>query len=346
MKTLKLGLLGFGNAGRAFAKILDEKRQEIAKTMGADIIVTGITTGSRGALYNSGGIDLRKAWTEIEENGRFDRKHCDYSDWNSMTMVENGEYDVIVEMTPLDIFTGQPATDHLRKAMERGKHAITANKGPIAWYYKELHMLAEKMGVLFYYETTVMDGTPIFNLKDETLKFCKVTEVNGILNTTTNYVLEEMAKGKNYDDIMEEGKKKGFVEADPSMDIEGWDAAAKVTALLNVLMDAGITPKDVDRTGIENITMEDIKKAEAQGKIIKLICNGSLENGVVTASVKPVLVEKGGLMSAIDGTSSVVQITTDLMGTLTIIEHDPDLVQTGYGVFSDVVRIVRNIVNI
>ena len=343
MRTLRLALLGFGNAGKAFAKILYDKHQEIQDTMGCNVVVTGIVTGSRGALYNPEGLDIKKAWEEIEENGCFDREGKDFSEFDSMQMAKEGEYDVICEMTPLQIFTGEPAASHLRIAMERGKHAVTANKGPIAWYYKELKALAEEKGVQFYYETTVMDGTPIFNLKDETLKFATVTQVEGILNTTTNYVLEELAKGKEYDDVIAEGKRIGFVEADPSMDIEGWDASAKITALLNVLMDAGINPKEVDRKGIEDITVEDIKAAESRGKVIKLMCRGTIEDGKVKASVKPEEVEKGSLMSVIDGTSSVVQITTDLMGTLTIIEHDPDLVQTGYGVFSDVVRIIRNL---
>lgn len=344
MRTLRLALLGFGNAGRTFAKILKDKKTEIINDMNCNIIVTGITTGTRGSLYNINGIDLEKAWLDLENHGKFNVKDNDYSEMTSMDLVETGEYDVVVEMTPLNIFTGQPATDHLRKAMERGKHAVTANKGPIAWYYNDLKNLAEKKNVQFYYETTVMDGTPIFNLKDETLKYCKVTEINGILNTTTNYILEELAKGKSYDDILEEGKRIGFVEADPAMDVEGWDAAAKVTALLNVLMDACINPKDVDRIGIENITVEEIKEAEANGEVIKLICKGTLKNGKVLASVKPEKIKKESLMSAIDGTSSVVQITTDLMGKLTIIEHVPDLVQTGYGIFSDVIRIVRNFV--
>lgn len=344
MKTLKLALLGFGNAGRTFAKILEDKKNEIKETMDCNIIVTGITTNSKGSLYNVKGIDLKKAWKEVEEQGHFDITRNDYSYMNSIQLVETGEYDVIVEMTPLQIFTGQPATDHLRKAMERGKHAVTANKGPIAWYYNDLLKLSQKKNVQFYYETTVMDGTPIFNLRDETLKFCKVTEINGILNTTTNYVLEELGKGHKYDDVIAEGKRIGFVEADPSMDIEGWDAAAKVTALLNVFMGAGITPNDVDRTGIQDITIEDIKKAEREGKVIKLICKGIFEDDKVIASVKPELVEVGSLLSAIDGTSSVVQITTNLMGKITVIEHDPDLVQTGYGIFSDVIRIVRNLV--
>ena len=343
MKTIRLSLLGFGNAGKTFASILENKKNEIKESMNCDIIVTGITTGSKGSLYNPKGIDLKQVLSELEEEGRFNPLGSDYRNMTSFELIEFGEYDIIIETTPLDIFSGQPATDHLRKAMERGKHAITANKGPIAWYYHELKELAEEKKVQFYFETTVMDGTPIFNLKDETLKCCNVTEINGILNTTTNYVLEEMALGKNYEDIIVEGKRIGFVEADPSLDIEGWDAAAKVTALLNVLMNAGITPMDVDRTGIEQITLADIKNAEAEHKVIKLLCKGTLQDGVVKASVKPTLIDKGDLMAAINGTSSVVQISTDLMGKLTIIEHDPDLIQTGYGIFSDVIRVIRNL---
>jgi len=187
-----------------------------------------------------------------------------------------------------------------------------------------------------------MDGTPIFNLVDETLKLCKVTEVKGILNSTTNFVLEELAKGKNYDDVIQEGKERGFVEADPSMDIEGWDAAAKTAALLNVLMRANITPNDVDRKGIEDITLEQIKAAESRGNVIKLLCYGGIENGKVVGRVRPEEISKGSLLSSITGTSSVVSITTDLMGTVSIVEHDPEIEQTGYGVFSDLIRVITN----
>lgn len=120
---------------------------------------------------------------------------------------------------------------------------ITANKGPIAWKFAALRdMAAQKPGCRFFYETTVMDGTPVFNFVEKTLQMAEVTEVSGILNSTTNYILEEMAAGKEYDEIIRKGQEIGFIEADPAMDIEGYDAAAKITALLNVLMDAEITP--------------------------------------------------------------------------------------------------------
>ena len=341
-KNLKVAMLGFGNAGQAFVKLLMDKRAEISNSFDCNVQVVAISTRSKGSLVNESGIDLEGACSDIEKSHHFDEKRGDFSTLNSMEIALSVNYDVLIELTPLEIFTGQPAIDHITTALNRKKHAITANKGPIAWAYETLRELAEKQGVLFYYETTVMDGTPIFNLVDETLQFCKVTEVNGILNSTTNFVLEELAKGKAYDDVIIEGKERGFVEADPSMDIEGWDAAAKTAALLNVLMRANITPCDIERKGIEDITYEQIKEAEARGNVIKLLCHGGIENGKVIGRVQPEEIGKDKLLSSINGTSSVVSITTDLMGTISIVEHDPEIEQTGYGVFSDLIRVVNN----
>lgn len=353
MKLLKIALLGFGNAGRAFARILIDKHQQIQTDYDCDVQVSAIVTGRCGTLLSpvhscraplgqSAGIDLADAIRQIEENGRFDEQAPGFSHLSSMEVVTEGDYDVVIELTPLQIFTGQPAIDHLRKAMNRGKHAITANKGPIARAFDELSALAKQRGVLFYFETTVMDGTPVFNLVEETLKYCKVTEVSGILNTTTNFVLEELSRGRPFNEVMEEGRQRGFVEADPSMDMDGWDAAAKTAALLNVLMKAGIKPEAIDRKGISDITSEDIAAADSRGCLIKLLCRGTIINGRVVGTVKPKEVPKNQLLSHIDGTSSVVSITTDLMGTLTIVEHDPELLQTGYGVFSDLIRVISN----
>ena len=186
-----------------------------------------------------------------------------------------------------------------------------------------------------------MDGTPVFNLAEKTLKLARVTEVSGILNSTTNFILEEMAKGAEYDDIMARGRSRGFIEADPAMDIEGYDAAAKITALLNVLMDAHMTPDMVERKGIEDITIEDIRKAEERGNVIKLLCSGQRdEDGRVRARVGPEEIPKGHLLASIDSTTSAVSITTDLMKKITIVEHEPEIEQTAYGIFGDLLRIL------
>jgi homoserine dehydrogenase len=339
MKEIRLALLGFGNAGQAFAELLIQKEEELAGTLGARVLVVAIATKSKGTLMEGKGIPLKKILEEIREYGRF----SDSINMTAMEIAENAEYDVLVELTPLDIFSGEPAIQHIKAAIFRRKHAITANKGPVAWAYRELKDLAMEKGVDFFCETTVMDGTPIFNLVEETLPFCKVTRIDGILNTTTNFVLEEMAKGVPYDQVIAEGKRRGFVEADPTTDIEGWDAAAKVAALMNVLMDAGMTPLEVDRKGIEDVTLEQIQEAAGRGKVIKLLCRGELLDGKPVGSVRPVETDRGDLLATIDGTSSVVSITTDLMGTISIVEHNPEIEQTAFGIFSDMIRVIRNL---
>lgn len=339
-KTKKLALLGFGNAGQAFAKLLMEKHDEIIEKYGFDVMVTAIATNSKGNLVCADGIDLAKALSDLEESGKFRDENC-LVDKNTLEIVSEADYDVLVEMTPLNIFTGQPAISHIETAFSRRKDVITANKGPVAWNFSQLSKIARDNNLKFYYETTVMDGTPVFNLVDKTLMMAKVTEVSGILNSTTNFILEELAKGAEYDDIMSRGRSMGFIEADPAMDIEGYDAAAKITALLNVLMEADITPDMVDRKGIEDITVEDIKAADKRGNVIKLLCKGIRdEKGNVKASVKPEEVPKSHMLASIDSTTSVVSITTDLMKTVSIIEHEPEIEQTAYGVFGDLLRVL------
>jgi len=275
----------------------------------------------------------------METLNRFDTNGADFSGMVSMEIADTVDYDVLIELTPLVIFSGQPAIDHIKAAFKRRRHAITANKGPIAWAFEDLRRLAAEQGVRFYYETTVMDCTPVFNLVDETLRLCRVTEVKGILNSTTNFILEELAKGKDYDAVILEGKERGFVEADPSMDVEGWDAAAKTTALLNVLMGAGMTPDQIDRKGIEDITVEQIRDAEARGKVIKLLCRGTIENGKVIGRVAPEEIDKNELSATITGTSSVVSITTDLMELSRLWNTIGDRAD-GNGVFGDLIRVI------
>ena len=340
MRELKIAMLGFGNAGRAFARLLLEKQENIRNEYSCIVKVAAIATGSRGSLVNDKGVDLEKALRDMENLNRFDTESSEFSGMTAMDIAMQANYDVLMELTPLAIFSGQPAIDHIKAALNRNKHAITANKGPIAWAYEPLRKLAEVKGVRFFFETTVMDGTPVFNLTDETLRMCKVTEVKGILNSTTNFILEELAKGKDYGEAIREGQERGFVEADPSLDVDGWDAAAKTAALLNVLMKADITPDQIQRTGIGGITIEAIRAAEDRGKVIKLLCSGCIENGKVVGRVAPEEIDKTELLATVTGTSSVVSITTDLMGTVSIVEHDPEIQQTGYGIFSDLLRLI------
>lgn len=343
MKTLKLALLGFGNAGQAFAALLLNKRKELADRFGTDVQVTAIVTGSKGTLVDAGGLDLGRLLIDLEKHGKFAEESPGYCRGDALQILKTALYDVVVELTPLDIHSGEPAMSYIEYALSGGRHVISANKGPLAHGAGRLKALALKNGVQYLHETTVMDGTPVFNLVEETLPMCRILEIQGILNTTTNFVLEEMSKGKAYEDALAEGRRRGFVEADPSLDIDGWDASAKLTALMNVLMGAHIRPGDISRTGIGNVTAADIRQAADQGKVIKLLCHGYLEAGVPKGTVKPVALEQTHPYAGIKGTSSVLTLHTDLMGAVTVIEHDPEIEQTGYGIFSDLVRLIRGL---
>ena len=260
---------------------------------------------------------------------------------NSLDVARAVEYDVLVEMTPLEFSSGQIATEHIMTALKRGKHVICANKGPLAWHYKELQTLADSNNCKFLYETTVLDGTPLFSIVRENLKMCKITEIKGILNSTTNYILQGIAKGRDLKEVVSEGKKRGFIEANPNNDIAGLEAAAKMVALANVMMDAGITPEDVDITGIKDITKEDLDRAAENGNVIKLICRAYHKDGKVCVKVCPEEISKYNTYAAVSGTSLAISITTDLMGTMTIIEESAELEQAGYGVFSDILTIIE-----
>lgn len=333
MRTIRIALIGYGNVGRAFAEMLLRKEEYIADEFDAKAVITAICTATRGGCIRPDGIDTRTL-----TDGMFNRE------LDTFAVIGSGEYDVMIELTPINIMTGQPATDHIRRALELGKHVITANKGPIAWHYRELRDLAKARGVGFCHEATVMDGTPVYNLTKEALKGCRITEVSGIFNATTNFILTEMEKGVSFEDAVEEGRRQGFVEADASMDIDGWDAAAKLTALMNVLMDVEITPLEIDRTGIGDVTKADIDEAKAQGKRIKLLCRGTVEKGRPVGIVAPTLVDEHTLPAIMDATSSYVTIDTDLMGATTVIEElfEPEIDHTAYGVLSDLLRILTD----
>jgi len=340
MKQFNVAMLGFGIAGKAFARILMANHEEIMRKTGYDVRVTAIATGSRGTLVDPAGIDLAEATRQLEEDSHFDTSAPAYCTWSAFDVVEKAEYDVMLELTPLNIKTGQPAIDHIKGAMNRGKHVVSANKGPIAWAFSELRDLAKERGVIFCYETTVMAGVPIFNMSDYCLEYAKVSEVKGILNATTNYILEQMELGVPKDEIYENGRKGGFMEADPSLDVEGHDAAAKLTSLLNVLMDANITPDQIDRTGIENVTQEEVMAAVARGNKLKLICRGSIVDGKVIGTVRPEEIPESDAFAGPD-VVAVASITTDLMGRISMVQYGIETTQTGYGVFIDVIRVLR-----
>jgi homoserine dehydrogenase len=295
---LRIAILGYGNVTRALLPLLErDARFEIA----------GIHSRSRPAAP-------------------------DYT-----TFLDQSRAEVLVELTTLNPYTGQPAIDHIHAAFARSMHVVTANKGPIAHAYHELAAEAAARGLKFRFESTVMDGAPVFNTFRNNMPGVRVLGFAGVLNSTTNLILEAMERGGSFEDGVRYAQELGVAEAEPSFDVDGWDAAAKAAALANVLLGARITPAQVQRRGIREVEPEALRSLRTQGNTIRLVARGRNE----AIEVAPEVLELSDPLATGRGTSNVIIFETDLMGTLGVVEINPGTEQTAFGVYADLVSLLE-----
>jgi len=280
MPHYNLALLGFGNVGRALARLLRRKEAELQFHYDITFQVTGIATGRHGAAIDPAGLDYIRA-VELIEAGESLAMLSKKSIHDNNDFLRACGADVLFENTPVNHATGQPAIDHLHLALDLGMQAITANKGPVVYAYRELTEFAKTRHKNFLFESTVMDGAPIFSLFRSALPAAQLLGIRGILNSTTNLILDRMESGGSFDDAVKYAQSVGLAETDPSADVDGWDAAIKVAAMINVLMDIPFTPQQVDRTGIRRITPEMVADAMTQGKRWKLVCSAERAGAAV-----------------------------------------------------------------
>lgn len=310
-----IAIVGYGHVGRRFARLLEER----ADTLRADYDLSPRVIGTSTRRTGPPALDL------IRELGRSD-----------------APLRVAVETTTLNIADGEPAIAHVRAAIDAGCHVVTANKGPAAFACAELTALAEAAGVSFLFEGAVMDGIPIFNLVRETMPAVGIAGFRGIVNTTTNVIITALERGEPFGPALKRMQAEGITEADPSLDIEGWDAAAKTAALANALMGARITPHDVDRRGIDETTGAAARAAITEGRRLRIVAEADRNpDGRVEASVKPVALPQDDLLSAIQGTANALVLKTDLLGEVAICQLAGNLTQTAYALLSDLITIRR-----
>ena len=333
----KLAFLGFGNVGKALAQLLLRKEAEIKQQYDISFKVTGIASGSHGSAINPAGIRLQDA-LEAENYAGFSAHPFD---GNAFDFIRGCGADVLFENTPVNYETGQPAVDHLRLALELGMHAVTANKGPVVHAHAELTELAHSKGRKFFFESTVMDGAPIFSLFREALPAANLLSLRGVLNSTTNMILTRMENGESFAQAVAYCQQIGIAETDPSGDIDGWDASVKVAALATVMMKTPLKPAQVERQGIRAITPQMIAAAKAQGKRYKLVCLAQRTPQGLYARVAPELVGVESPMYGVEGTTSIVQFETDVLGLLSVVEADPGPHTTAYGLLADFLNALR-----
>ncbi len=316
--------------------MLEDRKQELRDRHGISFRITGVATRHRGWIADPKGLDLASvervpspaARAEVNQNP------ATIQDW-----LKAAQADILFEASSLSVKNGQPAIDHIRAALTHGAHAITANKGPIVHAYRELRDLAARQGKRFLFESTVMDGVPIFSLFDQ-LPAIHLQGFHGILNSTANVILSEMENGLSFDESLKKAQALGIAETDASHDIDGWDAAVKTAALITVLMDVPVRLEDIHREGIRELTTNAVRNGQRDGWPFKLVCRAQRIGDSVKASAMPEKVLSTSPMGKISGTSSYIHFETDIFPGLAITEENPGLYATAYGMLADFVRAV------
>ena len=341
----KLALIGFGNVARSLAKLLIRKQDLLKEKHGITFSFTGLSTGRHGFAVNPNGLDIQKA-LELVESGQSISPLSTFPVEDSLAVINHSSANVMFENSPVNTETGQPALDHIRTALNLGMHAITANKGPVVHGYRELTALAKSKGKSFRHESTVLGGAPVFSVMREAFPLAELTSFKGIFNATTNVILSLMENGEKYEDAVKYAQSIGLAETDPTNDVDGWDAAIKVAALVTVLWDTPMTPQQVNPTGIRGITPEMIAKAKAEGKRYKLVCSAEKVGDKIEASVSPQLVDSTSPLYGMMNSSTGITFRTDVILDYSIVlSEKPGMkggpLETAYGLFADFVNIVK-----
>jgi len=342
----KIGLIGCGTVGQGLLEILDRKSEHLRDAYDFEARLVAVSDKLKGSLLVPEGIDIRKLLGLLAEGKPIsayeDPKKPKYEVSDPLDMIEKTDADIIAELSYTDIKTGEPATGYIRKALRTGKHVVTSNKGPAALHYRDLADLARKNGLQFRIEGTVMSGTPVFHLCESGLAGNDIREVKGILNGTTNFILSKMEQdGMEYSDALALAQKLGYAEADPTADVEGFDALAKIVILSNVLLGGNVQTSEVQRTGISGISKIDVAAAKAAGFRYKLIARTVKRDGKIEASVSPQKLPLSDPLAGVMGAQNALTFDTDLMGKITIQGAGAGKIETGYSILSDMLAIHR-----
>jgi homoserine dehydrogenase len=342
MKQYNLCFLGFGNVGRALARLLVAKSSELRDQYGIEFQVTGVASRRLGWLTKSEGENSVHGFDIPTLLAGPSSNHDTATSNNINDWLEHAQPDAVFETTSLNPESGQPATDYLRAVLQSGAHAITANKGVLVYGYHELNELARSKGKSFLFEAAVLDSAPVFSLFRETLPVVKLRGFSGVFSSTTNVIIETMEAGRSFEEGLKTAQELGVTETDPSHDIDGWDSTVKVCALASVLMNIPLKPDEVNREGIRELNPRKVQAARAEGKPLKLVARAKLAgDGKLAATVRPEQIAISDPLGNVRGTSLAIHFELDMMPGLTITSHRPNLQSTAYGLLADFINAVR-----
>ncbi|MCK9613449.1 MAG: homoserine dehydrogenase [Bacteroidales bacterium] len=334
----KIALIGFGTVGQGISEILLNKKKYLKDNYKFDYDIVAVADFAYGNCYNPKGLDIPYMLKTAKAKKKFTK---DLYKKDTLSLIKNCNADIVCELTYTDLKTGGPAIEHVKTALSSKKNVVTSNKGPAALKFQEFDKLAKKNGVKFMIEGTVVAGTPIINLSKGPLAGCEISKIKGILNGTTNYMLTEMEKGMDYASVLKVAQELGYAEADPTGDVEGYDARGKVCILANVVMGAPLKINDIPCKGITKITPKDIEKAKKEGKRWKLIGCVEKKGNKVVGSVNPEMVELTHPLAGVMGAKNALTFTTDMLGDVTIVGPGAGRIETGFSILTDILAIHR-----
>ena len=345
MRHVRLSMIGFGVVGQGLAELLTTKRDLLREKFGLDVTLVSVANARSGFIYREDGLDI-STLLDLAATQRPLMAHSGIKHWeNALEGLRASDADVLVEVTPTNLRDAEPGISHIRTALSKGMHVVTANKGPVALHATELLALAHKHGVQLRIESTVMAGTPVISAIREGMAGAHVHGLRGILNGTTNYILSAMEAGRNYAEVLADAQAQSYAEADPSADVEGYDAVAKLLILSALVFGHTLKPGQVARQGITSITREQMQRVVDQHKRIKLIASLRLltsdDGKEVEAYVEPMALPLSEPLDRVDGVMNALTIQTDTLQEVTIIGPGAGRMQTAQGLLADIIACAR-----
>ena len=333
MRTI---LIGLGTIGQSYCQLLENRKGDLLTNYGIDSKIVAVAD-SKGVAIDEKGINISDILSVKKNNKSVSDLSIGDKSKTSIDLIEEIDAELLVDATPTNIQDGEPSASLLESAMKTKKNIITANKGPLALAFSSIIEKADYNNVILKYSATVGGGTPILEFGRKCLEADRILEMHAILNGTTNYILTEMDdRGLNFQDALKEAQELGYAETDPTLDIDGFDAAAKLVIMSNLLLGKELVLNDLKIEGIRDITQKDITKAKDNGNTIKLIA--SVNN---MAKVEPVIISKDDPMS-VAGALCSVKFVSEFAGEEIIIGKGAGGMETASAMIRDLVEIKQN----
>ncbi|MBI4785549.1 MAG: homoserine dehydrogenase [Chloroflexi bacterium] len=340
MRTARLAIVGLGNVGRRLLELIEIKHEALRAHYDLELRIVGVADTSGAAMAEDGLkpaeiLNLKRGKKGVAAYPKTGR-----AGMSPLDLARAANADVLVELSLTNLKDGEPGLGTIREALTRKMHVVTANKGPLVLAYQELAKLAESNGVKLLHSAAVAGGLPTVNIGKRDLGVTIIEKFEGVVNGTTNYILARMTEGQSYAEALKHAQNIGIAEADPALDVDGWDAANKLVIIANAVLRRPTTLKDVTVEGIRGIKPEDLQQAANHRQVVKLIALAEKRGDEYDLSVRPTRLERSHPLSKLGAGMMGVLYHTDINGTIFAAIEESDPYPTAAGVLRDIVQAV------